>query len=168
MQKFKDTIYELEGLVELSEQRPEKFRDFKHLIQARLESLNRQWKTLSEAESGSEPETKPTVVEAESEPEPEVIEYAPRPETSVIEPELAPAAAVVPSRPAISLCVNDRFRFTRLLAGGDKNKFDGIMAHLAEMPDGEAAQEYLVDSLNLDPSDPDVADLIEVLNQYLN
>ena len=153
MQKFKDTIYELEGLVELSEQRPEKFRDFKHLIQARLDSLNRQWKTLSE-----------TV----SEPEPEVIEYAPRPETSVMEPALAPAAAVVPSRPAISLCVNDRFRFTRLLAGGDKNKFDGIMAHLAEMPDGEAAQEYLVDSLNLDPSDPDVADLIEVLNQYLN
>lgn len=164
MQKFKDTIYELEGLVELSEQRPEKFRDFKHLIQARLDSLNRQWKKLSEpvAEPVAE------VVEAESEPEPEVIEYAPRPETSVIEPELAPAAAVVPSRPAISLCVNDRFRFTRLLAGGDKNKFDGIMAHLAEMPDSEAAQEYLVDSLNLDPSDPDVADLIEVLNQYLN
>lgn len=164
MQKFKDTIYELEGLVELSEQRPEKFRDFKHLIQARLDSLNRQWKTL--AEPVSEPVAE--VAETESEPEPEVIEYAPRPETSVIEPNLAPAAAVVPSRPAISLCVNDRFRFTRLLAGGDKNKFDGIMAHLAEMPDGEAAQEYLVDSLNLDPSDPDVADLIEVLNQYLN
>lgn len=160
MQKFKDTIYELEGLVELSEQRPEKFRDFKHLIQARLDSLNRQWQTLSEPVA--------EVVETESEPEPEVIEYAPRPETSVIEPELAPAAPAVPSRPAISLCVNDRFRFTRLLAGGDKNKFDGIMAHLAEMPDGEAAQEYLVDSLNLDPSDPDVADLIEVLNQYLN
>lgn len=73
----------------------------------------------------------------------------------------APAA-----RKAPALCLNDRFRFTRVLAGNDRNRFDAILEKLAQLPDYEAARDYLIEQCNADIDDPEVVDFLDILQNY--
>ena len=73
----------------------------------------------------------------------------------------APAPRKTPA-----LCLNDRFRFTRVLAGNDRNRFDAILEKLAQLPDYEAARDYLIEECNADIDDPEVIDFLDILQNY--
>lgn len=73
----------------------------------------------------------------------------------------APAPRKTPA-----LCLNDRFRFTRVLAGNDRNRFDAILEKLAQLPDYEAARDYLIEQCNADIDDPEVVDFLDILQNY--
>lgn len=183
MKELKDKIYEFEGLVELADMRKDKMDTLRPLISRKLEEVNRLWvavcgetpapavpvsevaETTAVYETEEEPEQMPEADNAseaeaepvqESEPEP-VRETAPKHET-VREP--------VDKKPSIALCLNDRYRFTRVLADGDRKKFDGQMADIAAMPDFDSAREYIIDDCNADPDDSDVMDLLEIVQKY--
>lgn len=70
------------------------------------------------------------------------------------------------ARKAPALCLNDRFRFTRVLAGNDRNRFDAILEKLAQLPDYEAARDYLIEECNADIDDPEVVDFLDILQNY--
>ena len=69
-------------------------------------------------------------------------------------------------RKAPALCLNDRFRFTRVLAGNDRNRFDAILDKLAQLPDYDAARDYLIEECNADIDDPEVVDFLDILQNY--
>lgn len=141
MNNLKDKVYELEGLLELQALRPDKKDDLRHLIDGRIKEINAIWAGMSsdvkkEAVAPSAVVVAETdcMVETESEPEASIYSVpvddadvsltmesprVPRPEVSAVSGD-APRA--VPA-----LCLNDRFQFMRVIAGGDRAAFDKIL-----------------------------------------
>lgn len=200
MKTLKDKIYELEGLVELADMRPDKFDDLRPLIQGRLEAVMSAWQDVCGNHAADAPVDMPDApadVEDEENDEDDVREdeiredvlsvtepvaltesiepYALTEEVAETETVSTPAPATTPTPETasataaernIALCVNDRFRFARLLAKGDRAAFDNIMKEVASKNDFEEARDYLIDNCNLDPSDPDAVDLLEIVQQF--
>lgn len=187
MNDLKDKVYELEGLLELQALRPDKKDDLRHLIDGRIKEINAIWAELSrpgkkeddvpavsavaetenimEIESGTE-----NVVETESEPEASIysvpvddVDVSVTME-SLREPKLGVTADA--SRAVPALCLNDRFQFTRVIAGGDRAAFDKILKKVSELPDYDAARDYVLGDCHADPDDPEVMDFLEILQQY--
>lgn len=77
----------------------------------------------------------------------------------------APAYAPA-NRPVPALCLNDRYRFIRVIAGGDRVKFDAMLRQIAELPDYESARDYVLSQSHADTEDPEVLDFLEILQQY--
>lgn len=142
MKEFKNKIYELEGLAELADMRPGKFAELQPLIEKRLAAVCAEWERVKSAAPVCETEAADTCT-----PAPESASSSPRPQ--------GPA-----------FCLNDRFRFTRVVAGGDRNRFNRVMETIAAMDGFDEARDYLIDTCNLDPTDHDVADLLEIVQQY--
>lgn len=132
MKELKDKVYELEGLLELADLRPEKLADLHPLISARLEAINALWASKAA-------ETPDAPVREEAEPE--------------------------PAKPRIVLCLNDRFRFARIF-GGDRNVLNRHLNAIVDAGNFNDARDYLIDDCGLDPDDPDVADLLEIVQKY--
>lgn len=187
MNNLKDKVYELEGLLELQALRPDKKDDLRHLIDGRIKEINAIWAELSrpgkkedyvpavsavaetenimEIKSGTE-----NVVETESEPEASIysvpvddVDVSLTME-SLREPKLEVTADAPRAVPA--LCLNDRFQFTRVIAGGDRAAFDKILKKVSELPDYDAARDYVLGDCHADPDDPEVMDFLEILQQY--
>ncbi len=77
-------------------------------------------------------------------------------------PETAPAS---PLKSRFSL--NDRFRFSRELFGGDTRGFDRLVETLQEMPNFDEARHYLADTLGWDiESDDAAAEFVEIINPF--
>lgn len=159
MNNLKDKVYELEGLLELQALRPDKKDDLRHLIDGRIKEINAIWAELSRP--GKKEDYVPAVsiytvpvddvdvsltMESLREPKLEVTGDAPR---------------AVPA-----LCLNDRFQFTRVIAGGDRAAFDKILKKVSELPDYDAARDYVLGDCHADPDDPEVMDFLEILQQY--
>lgn len=187
MNNLKDKVYELEGLLELQALRPDKKDDLRHLIDGRIKEINAIWAELSrpgkkedyvpavsavaetdnimEIKSGTE-----NVVETEFEPEASIYSV-PVDDVDVSvtmespsEPKLEVTADAPRAVPA--LCLNDRFQFTRVIAGGDRAAFDKILKKVSELPDYDAARDYVLGDCHADPDDPEVMDFLEILQQY--
>lgn len=187
MNNLKDKVYELEGLLELQALRPDKKDDLRHLIDGRIKEINAIWAELSrpgkkedyvpsvsavaetdnimEIKSGTE-----NVVETEFEPEASIysvpvddVDVSLTME-SLREPKLEGTADAPRAVPA--LCLNDRFQFTRVIAGGDRAAFDKILKKVSELPDYDAARDYVLGDCHADPDDPEVMDFLEILQQY--
>lgn len=180
MNNLKDKVYELEGLLELQALRPDKKDDLRHLIDGRIKEINAIWAGMSsdvkkEAVAPSAVVVAETdcMVETESEPEASIYSVpvddadvsltmesprVPRPEVSAVSGD-APRA--VPA-----LCLNDRFQFMRVIAGGDRAAFDKILKKVSELPDYDAARDYVLGDCHADPDDPEVMDFLEILQQY--
>lgn len=148
MNELKDRVYELEGLLELQSLRPDKADDLRHLIDARIKEINRIWNEAAEpAESA------------------DVVDVANFLDTSDIS-DPSDTSAPSPGRPVPALCLNDRYRFTRVIAGGDRRTFDSILSGVAALPDYDAARDYVLAQSQADPEDPEVMDFLEILQQY--
>lgn len=187
MNNLKDKVYELEGLLELQALRPDKKDDLRHLIDGRIKEINAIWAELSrpgkkeddvpavsavaetenimEIKSGTE-----NVVETEFEPEASIysvpvddVDVSLTME-SLREPKLEVTGDAPRAVPA--LCLNDRFQFTRVIAGGDRAAFDKILKKVSELPDYDAARDYVLGDCHADPDDPEVMDFLEILQQY--
>lgn len=69
-------------------------------------------------------------------------------------------------RPRPALTINDRFRFARAVCDGNRARFDELMGQVADFKDFSQAEELFIDRMGLDPEDPDVADMLELLQKY--
>lgn len=175
MDELKNKVYELEGLLELLNHRPDKQDDLYPLIGKRVDEISRLWTRLNT----EEPETSaPSNISADlNDPkdlkdlkdlkdpnDPKVLNTS---DTSVYSGYSDSADFTEPAaRKAPALCLNDRFRFTRVLAGNDRNRFDAILEKLAQLPDYEAARDYLIEECNADFDDPEVVDFLDILQNY--
>lgn len=190
MDELKNKVYELEGLLELLSHRPDKQTDLFPLIGRRVDEITRLWSRLNT----KEPNTSDAVnVPADltvpkdlkvlndlNDPKDLKDPKVPKDPKDLNAPHAfngsdnsvysgysdsadfaAPAA-----RKAPALCLNDRFRFTRVLAGNDRNRFDAILEKLAQLPDYEAARDYLIEQCNADIDDPEVVDFLDILQNY--
>ncbi len=125
-----------------------------------------------------------TLVAHEKEPAPETAVHEeektmPR-ETPVTDNSATVAGSVVhqatPSilaeciRPAAdlrhALSLNDRFRFTRELFGGDAARMDETMQHISEAASLQEALDRVMSDLRPDESNEAVADFVELLKKY--
>lgn len=157
MNELKDRVYELEGLLELQSLRPDKADDLRHLIDARIKEINRIWNEAAEpAES---------VKSAESADVVDVANFLDTSDSSDFS-DSSDSSAPSPGRPVPALCLNDRYRFTRVIAGGDRRTFDSILSGVAALPDYDAARDYVLAQSHADPEDPEVMDFLEILQQY--
>lgn len=175
MDELKNKVYELEGLLELLSHRPDKQSDLYPLIGKRVDEISRLWTRLNT----EEPETSaPSNIPADlnvpkdlndlkdlkdlNDPTPfsssDTSDYSGYSDSA----DFTESAA----RKAPALCLNDRFRFTRVLAGNDRNRFDAILEKLAQLPDYEAARDYLIEECDADFDDPEVVDFLDILQNY--
>lgn len=166
MDELKNKVYELEGLLELLSHRPDKQSDLYPLIGKRVDEISRLWTRLNT----EEPETSaPSNIPADPKELNEPIDPTPfsSSDTSDYSGYSDSADFTEPAaRKAPALCLNDRFRFTRVLAGNDRNRFDAILEKLAQLPDYEAARDYLIEECNADFDDPEVVDFLDILQNY--
>ncbi len=184
MDELKNKVYELEGLLELLSHRPDKQADLYPLIGKRVDEISRLWTRLNT----EEPETSalsniPADLNDPKDPndlkdlkdlkdpndltvlnDPPAFNSA---DNSVYSGYSDSADFTEPAaRKAPALCLNDRFRFTRVLAGNDRHRFDAILEKLAQLPDYEAARDYLIEECNADFDDPEVVDFLDILQNY--
>lgn len=175
MDELKNKVYELEGLLELLSHRPDKQADLYPLIGKRVDEISRLWTRLNT----EEPETSaPSNIPADlnvpkdlNDPKDLTVPNDPpafnSADNSVYSGYSDSADFTEPAaRKAPALCLNDRFRFTRVLAGNDRNRFDAILEKLAQLPDYEAARDYLIEECNADIDDPEVVDFLDILQNY--
>lgn len=175
MDELKNKVYELEGLLELLSHRPDKQGDLYPLIGKRVDEISRLWTTLnSKAPEISAPSNISAGLNDLNDPkdlkdlndlnDPNNLNSS---DTSDYSGYSDSADFTQPAmRKAPALCLNDRFRFTRVLAGNDRNRFDAILEKLAQLPDYEAARDYLIEECNADIDDPEVIDFLDILQNY--
>lgn len=196
MNELKDKVYELEGLLELLALRPDKSDDLRHLIEGRIKDIDVLWAGMSGMKPETPVKGEGLTAKSEEivEDAPEIVEETPQePEEQALynvpedlddmdvsmtdtEPEEkmvqdlsdkfeAPASAPA-IRPVPALCLNDRYRFIRVIAGGDRVRFDGMLHHISELTDYESARDYVLSQSHADTEDPEVLDFLEILQQY--
>lgn len=184
MDELKNKVYELEGLLELLSHRPDKQTDLFPLIGRRVDEITRLWSRLNTKEPNtSDAVNVPADLTVPKDPQdlkdPKDLKDFKDPkdlndphafngsDNSVYSgySDSADFAAPAP-RKTPALCLNDRFRFTRVLAGNDRNRFDAILEKLAQLPDYEAARDYLIEQCNADIDDPEVVDFLDILQNY--
>lgn len=172
MDELKNKVYELEGLLELMSHRPDKQADLYPLIGKRVDEISRLWTTLNyKAPEISAPSNISADLKDPKDPKDSKDLKDPKdlnaPDNSVYSGYSDSADFTQPAmRKAPALCLNDRFRFTRVLAGNDRNRFDAILDKLAQLPDYEAARDYLIEECNADIDDPEVVDFLDILQNY--
>lgn len=190
MDELKNKVYELEGLLELLSHRPDKQADLYPLIGKRVDEISRLWTRLN----AKEPETSaPFNIPADLNVPADLKDLKDLNDPKVLNDLTVLNGPTVPNDPpafnsadnsvysgysdsadftepaarkAPALCLNDRFRFTRVLAGNDRNRFDAILEKLAQLPDYEAARDYLIEECNADFDDPEVVDFLDILQNY--
>ena len=64
---------------------------------------------------------------------------------------------------AASFTLNDKYRFIREVFGGNESDFADTLAVLDDMDSFKEAEDYIVSDLMLDPSNPDVADFLDII-----
>lgn len=111
-----------------------------------------------------EPVSVPPVVEEVSVPDA-------RPSVSAASPAAAPILAerIRPAtdlRHAISL--NDSFRFTRELFGGDAARMNDVLRRLGEAPALDEALAIFEAEVHIEEDNPAAADFVELLRKYFN
>lgn len=196
MNELKDKVYELEGLLELLALRSDKSEDLRHLIDGRIQDIDALWAGMWDskpevpvrAEEINAPsgETVEIVEELMQETEEPALYNVPEDLDDLdvtvtdTEPHDDPVndmsddfespgevpAAQPAGRPVPALCLNDRYRFIRVIAGGDRVRFDAMLHAIAELPDYESARDYVLSQSHADTEDPEVLDFLEILQQY--
>lgn len=106
---------------------------------------------------------------------PPAVEETPVPDPQPSVPEPAPAAAPILAeriRPATDLrhaiSLNDSFRFTRELFGGDAARMNDVLRRLGDAPTLDSALELFAAEVQADDENPAVADFVELLRKYFN
>ena len=193
IKKLKDSVYELEGLLELADRRPGKLGVLIPLVEARIEALTNMFYELKPnvdlsvehvAPAQQPEEDKPVAIaEPVSAVEPEepgesgetgddveelyVIDDAGPAESVVsVEPQLPVAAAPAASVRRPVFCLNDRFRFRRALFGGSDAEFNAVLDRVASMSGMEEVEDYIYGTLGLEPDSDDTADFMETVRTY--
>lgn len=106
-----------------------------------------------------QPVAEPVAPEVLPEPTPIVVP----PASSILAERIKPAADL---RRAISL--NDLFRFSRELFGGDTARLNEVVERLGNAPSFDAARTILASEVHLDEENEAAADFVELLRKYFS
>ena len=181
IKRLKDSVYELEGLLELAQLRDDRLSDLEPLVKGKIAEIVEMSKSapVSAAipdmpampeEASYIYEEKPTPVAEKvtvEKTEPVVKEQG----VTVPEPE-EPVFAVPEKRggkrekPAF--CINDRFRFRRELFNNSDAEFSAAMDKVTTMSGYEEAENYFLGDLGWDPESPEVIDFLEIIKLYFS
>lgn len=165
---LQDRVYELEGLLQLAIDRDPCPEGIKKLIVSKIQEI-------TEASDSSQSTKIPEPTEEIHQsliPEPtEEIHQAriPQPteeipQVRIPEPVNKPATSQERGKPRF--CLNDRFRFTRELFGGDSKLFNQTIDLIADMKSFEEAEEYFSTRFNWDPEDETTQYFQEIIKVY--
>lgn len=131
-------------------------------MKARLDALLLQ---LDEVPAVAEPAKEPpsAVVESAEEAPVAVVPEVPQASAPILAERIKPAIHL---RQAISL--NDSFRFTRELFGGDQSRMNEVVRRLGDASSLEEAMRLLSSEVAVDEENGATADFIELLKKYFN
>lgn len=146
--KLKDKVYEVEGLLELLHQRHDKKSELAPMIESRLEEALKYAKGL--------PHTTDSDAQLE-EAESTIQEH--------IEPLINPGSEVTTNaKPAF--CLGDKFRFKKALFADNDADFNAAMDIVASLDDYEEAEEYFLAELGFDSENQDVKHFMKIIKEY--
>lgn len=191
LDKIKDTVYELEGLLELARLRKDKTEELLPLMKSRLDAINRLF-DYAEDSGYKEPDAEEYVEEESasvdavdyataedtarteeySEPsyiaEEETAETLGLPENSDTVDIAGTASQTFSQKPAPrpAFCINDRFRFRRELFNNSDAEFSSAMDLVATMDNYEEAEEYFLGDLGWNEENADVTAFLDIIRQY--
>lgn len=182
LNEIKNLVYEVEGLLELAQLRADKLSDLLPLMHTRIDAVSEQLHELKaeDPETSDAEEAKAADAEVDAKVEAEVIvenveetdEVSitdTQPDTvsvdeeqlSVTEPELAKPKA---DRPLF--CLNDRFKFRRMIFGGSDADFNSALDKLSTLGTYEEAEDYFFNDLGLDPDSAEVQEFMAVIKTH--
>ena len=179
VKELKDKIYEIEGLLELAQLRPDKLDELTPLIETRLQALATptvlQAPTPDSTLTANLQEAKElaasiTAAEAPADPtdlnDPNDLKDLKDPNDLKELTDLNAATPAVRERPVF--CIGDRFRFSRELFGNSQTEFNATLDLVAAMKDYREAEDYFLSELGWDPAVQEVADFMDIIKLYFN
>ena len=144
-------------------------------MKARLDALLLQ---LDEVPAVAESAEIPSMVAEQVKEIPSVVAEPAKEAPAAVVPEVpqasAPVAPILAERikPAIHLrqaiSLNDSFRFTRELFGGDQSRMNEVVRRLGDASSLEEAMRLLSSEIAVDEENGATADFIELLKKYFN
>lgn len=181
IKRLKDSVYELEGLLELAQLRDDKLPELEPLIKGKIDEIGEMAKyapaSASIPDMPSMPREASYIYEEKPVPVAEemtVAKDAPvanKPELTVTDPE-EPVYAVPEKkggrREKPAFCINDRFRFRRELFNNSDTEFSAAMDKVTTMSGYEEAENYFLGDLGWDPESPEVIDFLEIIKLYFS
>lgn len=167
---IKNLIYEAEGLLELAQQRTDRLHALLPLIQEKVDKVCEQLADLDEkpAEPAGVSEQGcldlqpacPVCYELQDSAD-TPAEPADYKKSYVTEPAVSQGVTKKPV-----FCLNDRFKFRRVIFGGSDADFNAAMDFLATLETYEEAEDYFYNDLGLDPAGEDVIEFMDVIKTY--
>lgn len=184
LNEIKNLVYEVEGLLELAQLRADKLSDLLPLMRTRIDAVSKQLHELgaedtvaadaeaetevkTKAEAAAKAETEVIVENVEESDDVSITDTKPQSvgveerEMSATEPELAKPKA---DRPLF--CLNDRFKFRRMIFGGSDVDFNAALDKLSTLSTYEEAEDYFFNDLGLDPESAEVQEFMEVIKSH--
>ena len=170
-----DKIYELEGLVHLTLKRDVSSKDFLRLISKKGKEIGEVCSQLNFIPSESEePCPVPPVsevfaleeysIDEESENPEELSNLSVEKDSEIKLPENASYREN--QRGKLVFSINDRFRFRKELFGNSDVDFNNTLALVASMDDYEEAEDYFLNEVNFDKTNPVVGEFLNVIKRY--
>lgn len=159
LDNIKNLMYEAEGLLELAQLRPEKLQELLPLVEERVKSIGRSLREMR----GATIQNDNACDKEESEVYSEILPEVPTDDSTEVVPEVS---SDVSARAKPLFCLNDRFKFRRMIFGGSDADFNSAMDYLATLDSYEEAEEYFYNELGLDPGREEVEDFMNVIKTY--
>lgn len=180
LNKIKDKIYEAEGLLELLHLREDKLDDLVPMIQSRINEANHLINELKPQDNVFQPdESAESVLVVDGSEQPAEYTEEEEPTFSDVdtpdelnvgtlkeEPEKSEEENITRQNSNPAFCLNDRFRFRRILFDGNDSEFNAVMDHVATLPSFDDAEDYFYGELGYDPEDEDVIDFMTIIRNY--
>lgn len=185
IKRLKDSVYELEGLLELAQLRDDKLGELEPLVKGKIEEIVEMAKCapvsaavpdmpeMPEEASYIYDEKPAPVAEEVTVKNAEPIVMSPEPEVTAADREPEEPVFAVPDkkhgkREKPAFCINDRFRFRRELFNNSDAEFSAAMDKVTTMSGYEEAENYFLGDLGWDPESPEVIDFLEIIKLYFS
>lgn len=126
---------------------------------------------IEETETLEEPEAEALDALVETKPEPPVIAETIKEETIIIEehkPMVLGECIKLSAGLRQSISLNDSFRFTRALFGGDTELMNRVIEQISVMSSYKTSVAFLSSKVNLNQENEAVNDFLELLKKYFN
>lgn len=184
---IKNLVYEVEGLLELAQLRADKLSDLLPLMRTRIDAVSKQLHELGsedvvseeihaaeddsmEADPGEQAEdnTPEVIVEKMEEADKVSITDAQPAATSVSEENMSVTEPdmVKPKSDRPLFCLNDRFKFRRMIFGGSDADFNAAIEKLSSLGTYEDAEDYFFNDLGLDAESAEVQEFMTIIKSH--
>ncbi len=144
---IKNLVYEVEGLLELAQLRADKLSDLLPLMRTRIDAVSKQLHELGSEDVITDAQPAETSVSEEN--------------VSLTEPDM-----VKPKSDRPLFCLNDRFKFRRMIFGGSDADFNAAIEKLSSLGTYEDAEDYFFNDLGLDAESAEVQEFMTIIKSH--